>query len=217
MNPEETFERLVAADILTPTAGDDAVALTETFRDAVDHQVSEITSQGVSFDNPSRLEETITELVDRDTHLAAIGSVLNRFVDELDFDEFLGMLIAVSQLQVGVDSSEGIPASFIPIPCALTPTIVPALDRGIIYVWREDCDPCDTMRMEFDSIFEKPPEDTALCAVYGPQDGELLYEEFNVVGAPTTLFVRGGKIDSRLVGAHYRNVIEREIDMLHDP
>ena len=87
--------------------------------------------------------------------------------------------------------------------------------RAVVYVWQEDCEPCDLVRQTLEDLLDAP-EDIALFAVYGPDWAELLYEEFDVAGAPTTLFVLDGEVDSRLNGPHYPESYEGELETLRE-
>jgi hypothetical protein len=72
------------------------------------------------------------------------------------------------------------------------------------------------VRDDFEEIFEPPPDDLLLLSVYGPECPVLLEERFDIVGAPTVLFVRGGTVDSRMVGGREKTAIESEIETLRE-
>jgi hypothetical protein len=65
--------------------------------------------------------------------------------------------------------------------------------------------------MDFPAATEWRP-----LAVYGPDAPVLLEERYNVVGAPTTLFVLNGRVDARLQGAHEEYKIESEVQKLRE-
>lgn len=106
---------------------------------------------------------------------------------------------------------DGVPDSFLPLYGHRIPAVVPLFDHAIIYIWLEDCPPCETMYNEFNDLFPEPPADLSLFAVYGPNSKRLLATEFDITAGPVTLFVSGGNIDCRLWGAHYQDTIESEI------
>lgn len=81
-----------------------------------------------------------------------------------------------------------------------------------MYIWLDDCEPCETVHEDLDDIFEQPVDDLALFSVYGPDHAELLAEEYDVSGGPTVLFFHTGTVDARLYGAQHREVLETEIE-----
>lgn len=111
---------------------------------------------------------------------------------------------------------QGAPDGFLPIRGDRI-EVATALSRSaIVYVWREDCQPCDVMREEFESRFPERTDDIALYAVYGPDWAQRLHERYDVGGGPTTLFFVDGRVDARLVGAHYGSKIAHEIEQLRE-
>jgi hypothetical protein len=81
-----------------------------------------------------------------------------------------------------------------------------------VYVWREECRPCDIVREWFEELFPEPPDDIGLYAVYGPDWAETVKEQFDVTVGPTTLFVVDGRVDCRHIGARTKASVEKEIE-----
>jgi hypothetical protein len=84
-----------------------------------------------------------------------------------------------------------------------------------------DVVPCFAVRLfveAFQVFFtnDEPPGDLLLLAVYGPDCPRLLDREFDVSGAPTTLFTLDGRVDSRFVGAPSTDGLETEIETLRE-
>jgi len=136
------------------------------------------------------------ELVDDEREGIAVMAILDQFRDPPPVD--------------------GSPSAFLPVRGDRLPFLLAGYEAGIVYVWREDCPPCDVMKEDFEDVFESQPDDLLLVSVYGPECPVLLDERFDVVGAPTVLFVRDGRVDSRMVGARERTAIESEIETLRD-
>lgn len=135
---------------------------------------------------------------------------------ELAGEEIVRTAVVLDQFADRAPLSDGAPERFLPI-CGDRIEIAVALSRfAIVYVWREECPPCDVMCREFESRFTKQPEDIALYAVYGPGWSELLSERYDVGGGPTTLFFADAAVDARLVGAHYGATIGHEIEQLRE-
>jgi thiol-disulfide isomerase/thioredoxin len=125
----------------------------------------------------------------------------------------LQVAATVGQLDGRIQKTAGAPDPCFPIAGSDVRLFTQLFDPSLIYFWREDCPPCDTMRTELESLLDSHP-DIGMFAVYGPQWVTALKEEFNVIGAPTLLFASGGTIDARLLGAQYREAIERELNAI---
>lgn len=110
----------------------------------------------------------------------------------------------------------GVPEGFTPVRGSDIERFLVIHPTAVIYIWREECDPCDEVRRRLEDLLAsgKVPAEVGLGAVYGPEWAEMLFEEYSVGGAPTLLFVDDGEVDSRLLGEHDREVIEREIAII---
>jgi len=75
-------------------------------------------------------------------------------------------------------------------------------EECIIFVSKDDCDPCDRVRERISSLVEQDliPEQVMLAEVFGPDYQEVLYDTFDVIGAPTVLFCTEQQIELRLLG-----------------
>lgn len=111
---------------------------------------------------------------------------------------------------------DGAPAAFLAVHGSRLPFLLSLYRRAVVYVWREDCPPCEGMREALEEAFPEPPSDLALLAVFGPDDPELLADEYGVTAGPTTLFAVGGAVDARLVGSHYADVVRQEVEALRN-
>jgi len=195
---------------------------------------------GLSASYRSRLESRLSELRDlpADDRLDAVaeqrgedeaarlldlaeGSVdpvaqyltLTESLDRGGFEDRLRLIPTLQQLYRPAPD-RGAPDRFTPVHPDHLPFLLNLYERAVVYVWRDECPPCETMREEFDSLFPEPDDQLALLAVYGPDGPQLLQERYSVTAGPTTLFVLDGEVDSRLLGAQYRSVIESEIETL---
>ena len=110
---------------------------------------------------------------------------------------------------------DGTPDGFVPLCWEEADTLVSLCDRCIVYIWRDDCPSCETMKDNLSEIFgQDAPEDVLALSIYGPNNVAKLQEEYDVSVGPTTLFTLNGSIDSRFVGAADSSAIEDEIDVL---
>jgi len=144
------------------------------------------------------------------TFLAAY-SLINDWLDEIPPEQMVSITLVLTWFQQSVPESDGAPENFLPIHGDQIPIITSFYSPAIVYVWRHDCDPCELVREDFEAIVEST-EDISLFSVYGPQYAELLRERYDVIGGPTILFVANGKIDSRIHGAHSRQLLQSEIE-----
>lgn len=108
------------------------------------------------------------------------------------------------------------PELFTPIDANHVPFVEHFFRKAIVFIWREDCRPCEAVQNDFDALLEEAPPDTALFSVFGPDAGRLLREEYDVSGGPTTLFFLDGRVDLRLIGAQYPSVLETELEKFED-
>lgn len=106
----------------------------------------------------------------------------------------------------------GTPGAFAPVSGHRLPFHVALRNKALVYVWRHDCPPCESVCDNFNEIFDEPLEDLALFAVYGPDTAAKLYEWYGVIGGPATLFFHQGEVEARMYGAYNRSVFETEIE-----
>lgn len=133
-------------------------------------------------------------------------------IDGISHAERLRLMSIFDTLLPSSLPTDGTPDAFLSVDGNRLPFLLSVYDRAIVYIWRNDCPPCDIMRDEFNEIFTSPPDDLALLSVYGPDCAKLLQEEYGVTGGPVTLFTLHGRVDARLNGAQYPEVIETEIE-----
>ncbi|TYT62613.1 hypothetical protein [Natrialba swarupiae] len=110
--------------------------------------------------------------------------------------------------------NDGLTPEFLPIRGNRLPLVLQCYEQTVVYIWRRDCKPCDSVASTFDDIFSSSPDDILLVGVYGPNWVEFLRDNYDVVGAPTTLFAAGNNIHSRLIGNQYKSSVEKEMEKL---
>lgn len=220
MSSTEAVQRLVEGGVFE--AVDDELHPTESFQRAVESHRQTLADR----DADGRREAIIALTGDEETADAlSSGAVtdpelLARYValrerdGALSASEALALAVVVGQFEKGQPRAEGAPSAFLPVDGEDLERLVGLYDRCVVYAWREDCPPCDTIRADLDDLFPGPPGDMLLLSVYGPDCPRLLDREFDVVGAPTLLFTFYGQVDSRLVGAPTKDGIRAEIETL---
>jgi len=88
---------------------------------------------------------------------------------------------------------------------------------GLVLVVKQDCDPCETIREKLSTLLHGDiiPETLPLIEISGPENRDLLMEEYDVVGAPTLLFCKGGRVEMRLVGDKHINQLKSDISKVY--
>lgn len=219
MSAEGSLERLVESGVIG--ADEQSVRLTDAFRDAVDDRREELAALDED-ERRTRLADVYGEGVasglfePEDDHLDAVASALALGEAVDDPDEALLTALPVVESLRHAPPADGAPEAFLPIRGDQVAPLTHLFDRAIVYIWREDCDPCDVMREEFDDLLDGTEEELALFAVFGPPHAAHLHERYNVGGGPTTLFFLEGEVDARLMGAHHQEMIVDQIEMLRE-
>lgn len=111
--------------------------------------------------------------------------------------------------------TDGVPEPFVPIPGNLLPEFSELYSHLFVYVWLDDCEPCDALKPRLESLFDRPRE-VMPFAVYGPKYQDTLAREYDVTAGPAMLFLRAGTVDTRLYGAHSETIIETELEKLRE-
>lgn len=222
MSYEDYIEQLFSKQVLTED-DDGRLQLTDSYlakvteyRTTVDEGEQEwdelITETVTEEGNVQQILDPSWKQEDYLAHLLALTQYTDGAVDK----EWLQMAAVLSQLSDPRPRAEGAPKAFLPIHGDWLDIFMDLFPNAVVYVWREDCDPCDLMKEKFDEIFDEPPDDVALFAIYGPEHAQFLSEAYDIAGGPATLFMLDGEVDVRLYGAHYRKVLDNEIATLRD-
>jgi hypothetical protein len=219
IDEDTILERLVSGDVLTRDGS--GFALSDAYLESTDRVRSRLEADSETA--RSYLEENIEndELVgasmdvcERDSTPVAGFLALQTHLDVPE-SNCVQLTPVLDQFLRGMPESEGAPDPFVPIRGDLLHLLIPILQRGVVYLWRYECEPCDLVKGDFEEYFETPPPDMALLSVYGPNwiDDIGAYE---VGGAPTILFLRDGRIDARLVGAFPPKALVKEIEKIRE-
>lgn len=221
MSPESILDVLGEVGVLEPADADaEEIVFSVDFIDACEEWSETLAG---SADLPSHLRDSLTEDVAKQLDALADGNLefLTYYLALADlapadrpYHELVRLVLSIYQLRDAPSGSELTPKHFINVGGDWLDVYVKSSERAVVYVWREECPECDIVREDLDDIFDGPSEELGLYAVYGPPYAKELHETFNIVGAPTVLFVMDGKVDARLHGPHQKSVLEREINYL---
>jgi len=236
MQSEDAFERLTEADVLAEEAEGRVhrVGVTDSFRDAVAEFRNGLDEQTVRESDLVALiasPEEFLALGDRALDFAAISLALAEAVGdagELEdaaesgddsetapLSELVpGAILVLEHVMNGYPRTAGTPEGFLSIGGDQLELALACFDRAVLFVWRDDCPTCDSMAEEIETLLEEREPTVPLLSLFGPDASTALRERYDVFGAPTTLFVRGGEVESRILGSRHKEAIDGELDML---
>jgi len=212
------LDRLVDAGVFEDHNGE--LVVTDPFVDDIDANKQRLKENGGQPNVFSKLgldEEGPVAVLDvtDELFLSEYAALADR-VPTAESQELIRWTILLDQFGDNAVPTEGTPEAFLPVSGEKLQSCLKLFSPAIVYVWREDCDPCDLVRDDFDRLLSESLSDIALFSVYGPDNAVLLSELYDVEGGPTVLFVRNGEVDVRLVGAHSTATLENEIDVLRE-
>lgn len=216
---EALLDRLLEAGIVAVSDEEDEVRLSPAVRDEIeglsetllDRELGDVAEEFESaFDR--RVLNAGRELAETDLPYVAEWRVFSDRLPDSSPEEVLRLLTVLDLFQGESTETAGVPEPFLPVSGERLRTLLKLYDRAIVYVWKHDCPPCDTVRSDLEELLEEPPSGIPLFAVYGPDAATLLYDAYTVVGAPTVLFVLNDEVDLRLEGPQERDVLQREIE-----
>lgn len=216
MRREEIVERLVEAGVLATDSDGDVSGLSDAFHDAEDEWTAEFEDR----------QRTLADRFDGDvaTLLADVAAddpafvgtyvAIDEHVAELAHEHRVRLVLALDSLRSPGVPDEGAPDGFLPVQGRHLPAIAALHPAAVVYVWREDCPPCDQVREDLEALDDVAPERVARFAVFGPDCAAFLQSAYDVVGGPTTLFFEDGSVAARLVGAAHPDALERELRLV---
>ncbi|MDZ7747064.1 MAG: thioredoxin family protein [Halobacteriales archaeon] len=195
----ELFDRLVAADVLVES--DDRVELTDSFAATLD-----IVRSTYGDCSTTRFHEAVAETFGLSTEAAAdqidshdvtreefcLLKAIQRFLDDASPET---LLAAVGMVDAARDSP--VPGSLSLLP---EDSDAALRDRdAVVFVFTHGCRPCERLKAEFDGITESLPASVARFGVDG-EDAPELRNRYDVVVAPTALFLADGELAARIEG-----------------
>lgn len=217
MQGERLLTRLVENDVVDDTG--DVPVLSESFRDRVDTYEADLALQeeGAALGEYVRGELSDIQVPNRGStfdsddvpYLAELLALTDRLADA---ETALSVLPTLDLFGEDPPPVDGTPEFFVQVTGARLRTLVKVYERTIVYAWGHDCPPCDVVREDLEEFLDEPMEGIPLLAVCGEGCAELLYETFELRGAPTLLFTIDGRVDLRLEGAQHKEVLESELD-----
>lgn len=225
MQSEDVFERLTEADVLVEEVEGriHRVGVTDSFGDAVDDYRDGLDEETVRESGLLELVASPDEFLalgDRALDFAAIYLALADATAEAELEEgtlsdFVpGAIFVLEHVLNGYPRTDGTPEGFLSIGGDQLELALASFDRLALYVWRDDCPTCDSMREEAEALLEEREPTVPLLSLFGPDATTTLRERFDVFGAPTTLFVHDGEVASRILGSRHKEAVAGELDAL---
>ena len=157
--------------------------------------------------------EALVGLDEKDSRLVPELLALHDHLGTPTDADWLALLPVLRLFRSEAVPTDGVPDPFVPVPGDQLPDFSRLYPRLFVYIWLDDCDPCDALKPRLESIFDRPKE-VMLFAVYGPEYKEVLARQYDVTAGPAMLFMRNGTVDARLYGAHGESTIETELEKL---
>lgn len=224
MIPKSIITKLIAENILTEHRAEQ-IAIDHSFRATVSELQDELRGQSTDdvrtqihqVTSDPQIATVLSDASTLDREKVARYITLKQTVDELSHGQALGLSVIFEYVADGWPRSDGAPAGFISVRGDDLGKLVSLYERCLVYAWRDNCPGCETVKSDLAEIVGANPDAKVLpLAVYGPECAGMLDQDFDVVGAPTTLFTLSGAVDSRLVGTASRDALEREFSVIQD-
>jgi thiol-disulfide isomerase/thioredoxin len=200
MNQYYTYEALRESGVLEERDG--SVALTSGFRSTVNEKI-------VGESDSNLAEPSVNEAR---ALVPAFDEALGEYVENsrVTVEEVLPVVLSVNFPPL---NRRGTPDGFLPIQGGFAPPLVDRASAAIVYVWQNDCEPCDQMAPLLSELSTDYQSGLPISA-HGPSNADLLYEQFDINGAPTTLFVDDGAVTARILGAKNESVVRSEVEKI---
>lgn len=210
-DPEALLSALADSGVVE--ADDDMVQLTDSFRERR-RRFRIALAEGedpIGDDLAAACDAVATET---DEELVGTAAAV---ADATDFD---AEAAAASALALGrieqPPADSGAPDGFTAIRGEEIEAFLARNPASVLYFWGRDCDSCEVVRSDLESLREagRIPDHVGLAAVCGDDCYGLIRERYDVAVAPTTVFCADGQPDSRLIGAHNKETVASEIEII---
>ena len=203
---DEIIDGLVAGGTLESSAT--GLVPSEAFRATVTERRTAIAKGDLPGSLPDRLRTA-----DVEPKVLATYDVLSERLPDVSPTQVVVLAVLLTSTDRARPPGSGAPDGFLPVHGDELERLVTLCDRCVVYVWRDDCAPCEQVRPTLSGVFgADPPDDVLALSVYGPDCATRLQRTYDVVGAPTTLFTLDGRVDARFVGVADKGAFERELD-----
>lgn len=199
--PKAILQRLIESDVLEETT--EGIGLTDTFRSRYESHSTAEPERGADATGPDEAGTDAPDVAGYERALKTTGIALGE-----------GELTVAARSLAMIDANDG---EFVSVEGSALPEFLRAHERVLVLVTKADCDPCVSVRAKVEGLAEDGvvPEDVVLADVPGAESRELLWEEYEVVGAPTLLFYRHGCIEMRITGDPHLEQLRNDIERVY--
>jgi thiol-disulfide isomerase/thioredoxin len=213
------LDKLIDARVLAPEDDGRGYRLTSSYEEKVESEKQEIEDEESLLDTlePTLGKETavaVASYEEQARSFTAEMKALESVFSDTSQEDLIQTASVMLHLRYDPPSNSGTPEPLLLVSPDQLQILLQIHSKAVVYVWRDDCPPCDEMKGVLENAFSEPPTGISLFSVYGTESPELLEERYDVVAGPTTLFVVNGSVDSRLHGAHYEEVVHTQLEIL---
>lgn len=210
-DPEALLSALAADDVVETV--DDEVRLTDTFRKRRERLRTDLANDEATIDDALRTacETVATEVDDELVSTAAAVAAATSF----DAETAAASALALGRIEQP-PTDDRTPDGFTAIRGEEIEAFLARNPTSVLYFWGEDCESCSVVKSDLEELQEEGriPDHVGLAAVCGDDCYQLIRDRYDVAVAPTTVFCADGRPDSRLIGAHNKETVASEIDII---
>lgn len=213
MEPEALLSALADAEVVE--TGADEVRLTDSFREQRERLRTAIADDEATIDD--ELEAACDAVAtDVDDDLVSTAAAVDD-ATEFDAEMAAASALALSRIE-RPPKDERAPNGFTAIRGEEIEAFLARNPTSVLYFWGEDCDSCSVVKSDLEELQEagRIPDHVGLAAICGDDCYQLIRDRYDVAVAPTTVFCADGRPDSRLIGAHNKETVASEIDIIAD-
>lgn len=210
-DPEALLSALADDEVVETV--DDEVRLTDSFRKRRERLRTALADGEATIDDELRTacETVATEVDDELVSTAAAVADATSF----DAEPAAASALALGRIE-RPPRDDRAPDGFTAIRGEEIEAFLARNPTSVLYFWGEDCDSCSVVKSDLEELQEagRIPDHVGLAAVCGDDCYQLIRDRYDVAVAPTTVFCADGRPDSRLIGAHNKETVASEIDVI---
>lgn len=211
MDPEALLGALADDGVIE--SADDEVRLTDTFRKQRERLRTDLANDEVTLDDDlgAACETVATEVDDELVSTAAAVAKATGF----DPETAAASALALGRIEEPPRDDRA-PDGFTAIRGEEIDAYLARNPNSVLYFWGADCDSCSVVRSDFEELQAEGriADHVGLAAICGDDCYQLIRDRYDVAVAPTTVFCADGQPDARLIGAHNKETLASEIEII---
>lgn len=210
-DPEALLSALADDEVVETV--EDEVRLTDAFRNQREQLRTALADNEATIDDELRTacETVATEVDDELVSTAAAVADATAF----DAETAAASALALGRIEQPPKDDRA-PAGFTAIRGEEIEAFLARNPNSVLYFWGENCDSCSVVKSDLEELQEEGRigDNVGLAAVCGDDCYQLIRDRYDVAAAPTTVFCADGQPDARLVGAHNKETLASEIEII---